>query len=186
MADRYCTECGRPLAPEDKFCPGCGATVQEWDDYAPQTVQQEKKAQAKQSSGSLLPIMILTAIWGIFALAVGLYLYVGADALVQTVKETLMAQAYESTNMWDYLVSQGLTEQMLKDSFILVGASFAISGGAAMGAVVLMGLKKLYILALILMIISSIVAITGLIPTIIGLIMTYLLSKHKYEFDGVE
>ena len=67
MADRYCTECGRPLAPEDKFCPGCGATVQEWDDYAPQTVQQEKKAQAKQSSGYLLPIMILTAIWGIFA-----------------------------------------------------------------------------------------------------------------------
>ena len=50
MADRYCTECGRALGPEDKFCPGCGATIKEWDDYAPQTVQQEKKAQENRAN----------------------------------------------------------------------------------------------------------------------------------------
>ena len=24
---RYCTECGRELAPTDKFCPACGANI---------------------------------------------------------------------------------------------------------------------------------------------------------------
>ena len=186
MADRYCTECGRPLTPEDKFCPGCGATVQEWDDYAPQTAQNEKKEQVRQSSGSLMPIIILTLIWAVFALAVGAYLIMDASALTQAVKDALVAQPYESGTMWDYVVSQGVTEQMLTDSFALIGMTFAVSGAAALGSAILMWARKLYILALILMIVSALSAVTGLLPLVIGLLMAYLLTKHKYEFDGVE
>ena len=186
MADRYCTECGRPLAPEDKFCPGCGATVQEWDDYAPATAQAEKKEREKPT-GTLVPIMIMTLVWAVFALAVGAYLYLEADTLVQAVKDALMQQPYEGyANMWEYVVSQGITEQNLKDGFVLIGLSFIVSGAAALGSAILMGVKKLYILALILLIVSAVSAITGILPLIIGLLMAYLLSKHKYEFDGVE
>ena len=187
MADRYCTECGRPLAPEDKFCPGCGATVQEWDDYAPQTAQQEKKEKTKaKSKGSLVPIMVMTLIWALFALAIGAYLCLDAATLTQYVKEACMQQTYESQNMWDYLVSQGVTEQALTDSFLLIGGSFAVSGACALIAAILMHLKKLYIVALILIIASSLSAILGLLPLIVGLLMAYLLSQHKYEFEGVE
>ena len=186
LADRYCTECGRPLAPEDKFCPGCGATVQEWDDYAPQTAQAEKREAVRQSSGSLMPIMILTAIWGIFALAIGAYLYLEAGSLLEMVKEELMNQEYEGQTMWEYILSQGVTEQDLKDSFVLMGATMAVSGAAALGAAVLMGIRRYYILALILVIISAVAAFTSIIPLIVGLLMAYLLSKRKYEFKGVE
>lgn len=188
--ERYCTECGRPLLPTDKFCSGCGAMVKELDASGEVVTPASAgystcTAPAKGNNDLLQKVMILSLIWGVFALVIGVSDIVAIDtsldAMIEQLKDTPM-DGY--ANMWEFFLDNGIDETFLRNVMVAICAMFVISGATAIGSAVLDYQKKNYTLSLVLLIISTITAALFLITLIVGILVCNYLSKCKGSFES--
>lgn len=187
MADRYCTECGKALGPDDKFCTGCGAEVKEWDEYDAQAQPAPATAstyEARTRSSSLKTVMILTLIWGILAVIAATDVFLTTNATIDAIKEALIEQPYEGSNMWDYMVAQGVTEDTWRLMLYTVGGTFAFSGATALISAFFMYKRINYTPAMVLLLASAISAIMGIVTLVVGLIVFIMFTKCKDEFTS--
>ncbi len=194
MADRYCTECGMALGPDDKFCPGCGAEMKDLDDYsAPAAQADAPKAYGAPYSGSgemasrLRILGVLTLIWGIIALMAGVSVLISVDSTVNSMIEQFVNTESPVTgyaNMWDYLVASGITADLFKTLLWVVGGTFAVSGVSGLISGFLMLKRSNYTIAMAMLLISTITAILGIITLIIGIIVFVMFTKTKGEFTS--
>ncbi len=182
---RFCIECGKELSPGDKFCPSCGATIRSdeyWDEAPAGSVV--TTAYVEDMSGTLNTVGIMTLLWSAFALLVGISLIsvIGnMDALI----EQLMNQPdpYDSSkSMWDYLVENGVTKDLLKEVLIVIGAPFVISGIFGFVSGILALLRKHYFISLMSLIVCVVCSTVGFVSLVIGIIAIIFLTKCKSAF----
>lgn len=188
MSDRYCTECGKALGPEDKFCTGCGAEVKEWDEYdvqaQPAAATTTSRFDTNSKTSSLKTVMVLTIIWGVLAAIAAVDIFLTTDATIEAVKEALLEQPYEGSNMWDYLVANGITEDTWRTILWSIGGTFAFSGVTALISAFFMFKRINYTPAMVLLLASAISAVIGVVTLIVGLIVFIMFTKCKGEFTS--
>lgn len=185
MEERYCHECGSPLTPGATFCPSCGAVVNSENipdtnataSVASATVNQTQRTNNRKST------VILCLAWGIIAVVFGAYLYVCSDSMVNELINQLESMEYSSTQTyWDYMVENGLDRNVFVSMYELLGITLAISGIMALVSAHFTYRGIHYKLALLTLILSSIFAAMSIITLVIGLIVTYMLTKRRNEF----
>ncbi|MDR1690274.1 MAG: hypothetical protein LBR42_00330 [Candidatus Methanoplasma sp.] len=119
-----------------------------------------------------MTVTILSLIWALIALALGLYLALGVDSIINNFMSI--------PEIWD-LMLETYTEESLRSALIIEGSVLAVSGGLALVTAILSLKKRLYIIALITCILSSIFGLVMLVG-FIGFIVAYLIYKAKDEF----
>lgn len=160
---RYCTACGAEVAPGATFCPSCGASV----------AAQEQAANAPAAnpnagkSDSLTTIGVLIALWAAFSILVGVWFIASADAILDLVHQA-------GVTYMDYT----------KDAIVLSGAIVLAGGVTAAISAACCFMRKLYPVALAMCIISAILAFSGILTLIIGLVMAYFIYKNKWAFHA--
>ncbi len=182
---RYCTECGKELSPIDRFCPACGANV---DDMAKGTAAPASQTgigyqldprtgyQSSEATKSLSYAMLL---WGIIGTLYGLYSVFTADSAAEN-----MVQAFIDADMWKTLVDMGYSEDLIRTSILAIGGCITVSGLSALVAGHFTYRGENYKLAITACVISTIFAATGLVTLIVGIFVSYRLSKCKYLFKS--
>ena len=190
MADkRYCVECGYELREGDDFCPSCGAKVPE-DEPVPEAgaaipTYRQEPARASDKAGTLKIAMILTLVWSVFALILGVYLAVSAGSFTD-----MMVEALQQTDMgggktgWDVFVENGLSAADLQASFALMGALLAASGACGLVSAFLMFKQINFIVCIILLVACILFAGVGIFSLIVGLIVLYLVYTCKPVFTS--
>lgn len=186
MDERYCRECGSPLTPEATFCPACGAIANPVDGPV-QTIngpaEVDTTHQVPQRTNNRLPVTILCLIWGVSATALGLMMYFNAESMTNDAIEQLKNMVYSDTqSYWDLLVESGFGREFFIDMYHIFGISFVLSGIMALVSAYFVYLGAHYKIALLTLILSSILAALQIIPLIVGLVVTYMLTKNKSEF----
>jgi magnesium-transporting ATPase (P-type) len=164
----FCPTCGAHLGESNTFCAKCGAGI---DDEST-TTSPKMQNSTSQRSTIMWVIIILAAIWAVFAIIWGIWAIISAQAQIDG---ALTSDILDTLNQFD------IDPQTLVTAVQAIGAVFLISGIMAAMTAVLVLLRKQHTIALILCIIGSILALIALVG-IIGLIMAYYLNKSKGEF----
>ena len=186
MEERYCHECGSPLTPDATFCPACGANVNT-DGTADQVVNDPAVGgipyTAPPRTNNRKTITILCLVWGIGGLIFGLYMYLTAGSLADTAVEQMKNMTYSGTQTyWDLMVENGFDRDLFVTLYQIVGLSMALSAFMALIGAHFIHYGTHYKIALLALILSSIFAAMELITLVIGLVVTYKLTKYKSEF----
>jgi hypothetical protein len=76
MTDRYCTNCGHELAPENRFCTGCGRPVhataqvsQQGANFATSSPNWQQPPEAPPSRGIRAPLLVLGGVFLVLGFA---------------------------------------------------------------------------------------------------------------------
>ena len=162
----FCTGCGANIRSSDEFCPSCGLSLKE--KKAPAARQYEQKTYR------LYIVAILGVIWAIYALFYGIDLISNIDQAMNNLT---------SNPYWD-AISDIYTEDVLKSLMITLAYLMIASGILAAITAVFCILKKMYIVALIACILGSILSLIFIVG-IVGFICVYLITKSKWEFEGI-
>ncbi len=183
---RYCTECGKELSPIDRFCPSCGANV---DDMAKGTAAPASQTgtgyatadprMGNQSSDAARSLSYWMLLWGIIGTLYGLYSIFTADSTAEN-----MVQAFIDADVWETLVDMGYSEDLIRTSILATGGCLTVSGLAALVAGHFTYRAENYKFAITACVISTIFAVTGLITLLVGIFVSYRLSKCKYLFKS--
>lgn len=151
----------------DTFCALCGATVvgnaadkQQYGDHWPK-------------NGRLRTVFVLSAVWAFIALASGSYFFFATDSVVGFFEPM--------PTVWDMLNGISFARDDFYDSIRLTGATLMASGAMAALTTALVRIRKLYIVALVACIISSIFGLYVLVG-FVGFIVAYMIYNGKSEF----
>jgi hypothetical protein len=171
----FCQYCGAGVSANDTFCPTCGATVVNGSGTSPPNAYgnpQYNQNYNQNRSASLTIAKILSILWAVVGTLLGIYLVTNTATLVDMIFEYGLEGNMTWTELYDSYYSQG---------FLTIG-----SGVTAGVAGLLIILKKYWIIAIILLALSSILALlpTTFIGTVIGFVVLYLVysSKSKYSY----
>jgi len=162
-------KCGAPLRESDTFCTTCGEAI----GSTPQAQPYPQYGYPQKKSNNLLIVGILSAIWALIALILGLYLVFSAEAIVGELDSAT----------WDILIDSGLTYDDITGVLVMIGAIIAASGALAAVTAVLSFTKRFYVVALIACIISSILGLIILVGAI-GFFVAFFIYKAKNEFKS--
>jgi uncharacterized BrkB/YihY/UPF0761 family membrane protein len=172
----FCPRCGAPLRASDTFCTSCGASRDGRTSNAPQNQQYNRQP---QRSNRLIIIGVLSAIWAAIALWWGLDAFFSAEASMDAIWND---PAFGGTI--DMLEEFGITYDFMVSMVIAIGVVFIVSGALAAITAVLALTRKYYTVALIACILSAVLALIIIIGAI-GLIVAYMLTKEKGEFNTI-
>jgi len=164
----FCTSCGAPLRESDTFCTSCGAGVGN---------KEQPQAQNRivyPKSGKLLVVVILSAVWAVIAVLLGIYVISAADTIVSNLGPDTL----------NTFMNLGYGPDDIANMITIIGAVILASGVFAAVTAVLSFLKKFYFIALIACIISAVLGLSLLIG-LVGFIVAFLIHSSKHEFDGV-
>ncbi len=121
-----------------------------------------------------LPVIgVLSAIWALGALGLGLMLVINAEAIADLALESYGQEFFDE---------YGITYEFFMQFVALLGAVLTASGALAAVTAVTAFMKKFYTVALVTCIISSILGMVILLG-IIGLFVANLIRHAKDEFD---
>ncbi len=177
MEERYCHECGSPLTQDVTFCPSCGAVI---DPSAADSVPQTT---AVRDTNNRKTLTVLCLVWGIGAVIIGLCLYFSAESITDEMISNLKSQIYmDNKTYWDYFLDSGFDRNLFVNAFEATGLVLVISGLMALVSAHFIYRGEHYAIALVTLILSSIFAACGIITLIVGIVVTYSLTKHKNEF----
>ena len=168
----FCSACGAPLDDSDSFCTRCGKYRNTGTCYTGCQTQHNNFGVAELKSNILVIIAILSALWTIFALAIGVYLIGNADYLT-----TLLDQ-----NELDLIGSLGLSYIAV---FTLFGALIFVSGVFAFITAALCMLKRFYTIALAACLISALFGLFAIVG-FIGFIIAFFIHRSKNEFKNTK
>lgn len=170
---KYCTQCGANLKDDDTFCSECGYPVGGSTENAEQYEKSKKSMAVSNAKGYIIAIVLLCIAWGVLAIYNGMDLVFNINSIIEQLKQS---------DMWD-TVLQYMTEQEFRNIMAAMGYVLIASGVLALVTALLVYLKKNYKIALIMCILSSILALIFIIG-IFGFIVVYLITKTKDVFTN--
>lgn len=181
---RYCTECGRELAPTDKFCPACGANIDDMtkESYSasPQTgIGYGCATNSPANSDGLKTLSYLMLFWGIIGTIYGIYTIISAEASVENAVNML-----KDMDLWEDYLAIGYTEETLKTITYAEGACITVSGVCALMAGHFTFRGEKYKIAVITCTVATIAAFIGIITLLVGIFVTYRLTQYKSAFKS--
>lgn len=180
--ERFCIECGKELEPGARFCPACGAEVPD-EGPAPQMQQTYTNEYRRAHNETLRRIEVLCVIWGILALVIGIIFVVFAESITDSLIDEMKDIAYDDARTyWDWMQDNGFDRDSLLTSYAFTGGMLAASGLMALVSAHFTHRRQEYTLALVALILSTVTACVGLITFLVGVYLTYKLSKCKSEF----
>ncbi|MCL1979278.1 MAG: zinc ribbon domain-containing protein [Methanomassiliicoccaceae archaeon] len=165
----FCTNCGAPLRDSDTFCNSCGAAKNAGAARTPSSAQRYPE----QKGNKLMVFGLLSAIWAIAAIGLGLNYILSADAIASEL------DSYEG--IWEALYDAGITYDTIVGWITIIGAVLVSSGVFAAVTALLCLIKRAYTVALIACILSSVLGLVVLLGAI-GFVVAYFLSKEKNNF----
>ena len=180
---RYCIECGREMADDDKFCPWCGASAEPGAAPAgaqgPDTGYQQAPENARWLNDYRRITAYLLLLWGIIALADGIYSLILSDSSVDTIVDALDDAGY-----WKDGEYMGLDRDDFKNIIVVASAVEAASGVFALISGHFTYRAQKYKLSLWCCLLSTILACFGIITLICGIYVTYRISTCKASFGS--
>ncbi len=187
---KFCYQCGANLPEGAVFCPECGASI---DGKGPERVEYTATP-VRAKKDALGPVPIITLIYGvvavlgaIFTIILGITFDAILDMLDQMVKNGTISES-DYQRVWDLAHSFGsMTIQVV---FTAIGLLLAISGILAIFAGSSAGDLKNWRRTVVLYGIASLVPafmvpfdiLLAIILPAVGLIMTFIVYKHKDDF----
>ncbi|MDR2698727.1 MAG: zinc ribbon domain-containing protein [Candidatus Methanoplasma sp.] len=162
----FCSGCGAPLRDSDTFCASCGTT-------RGGSANTTQYGNPKPKSHTLVVAAVLSIIWALIALGLGIYFTLWVDSLMDLINST--------PEYLEILNEYGITTSDMSSVLYMIGAVLIASGLFAAISAALCLMKKFYIVALIMCILASVLVITALVG-IVGLIVAYLIYKGRDEF----
>ena len=196
----FCSKCGAKIHESADFCPECGnpmhgGTSSTAATFNGSTVGGSYSAplDKRAADSRLMWVMVLTAIFAIFAIAGGAYSAFGIDSLIQMLKDALGTEGWT-----DFLNSMEITESEFHDYFMNSGYISIVSGVLVAITLVFVAIRKNWKIAVVTCALGSIscffiLAVTpssmmassvfsASLQFVIGMIVTYLIYKSKVAF----
>lgn len=162
----FCVSCGSKINEASTVCSVCGKHV--YENY-------EVKPHSKPVKNHLVTIAILSLIYAVFAIIFGTYAVLMIDVFIEFLK-------VEDPALWEEFMKI-IAEDKLRDSMLLVGALFILSGVFAAITGIFAAIKKYYVVTLICCIISTVLGAILLIG-LFGIIVVVLITSSKDSFQG--
>ncbi|MCL2148910.1 MAG: zinc ribbon domain-containing protein [Methanomassiliicoccaceae archaeon] len=170
-SSNFCAGCGAPLRESDTFCTACGENR-----GAPQAPQQgQHYMMPPKKSNSLALVAVLSAAWAAVALILGVAILLVAESFT----EQFMAMPEFLDLMEEY--GYTITFDEMLSSILMFGAVVAASGVLAAVTAALALAKRLYPVALIACILSSVLGLIILVGAV-GFIVVYLIYRDRGDF----
>ncbi len=189
--NRFCYRCGATLPDGSVFCPECGTAVD--GSQPPREFTPNRTVSSKKNPLSPVPVLIM--IYGVLAALGAIMLFILAisvDGILEMLKELaengqITWDDYNSIN--DLFNSYSMPIQTV---FFLMGAIFLASGAAAImagaGASDLKEWKRTVTLCGVAAVIPFFLApfdiLNAIILPAVGIIMAYMIYKHKADFKS--
>ncbi len=189
--NRFCYRCGATLPDGSVFCPECGTAVD--GSQPPREFTPNRTVSSKKNPLSPVPVLIM--IYGVLAALGAIMLFILAisvDGILGMLEE--LAKSGQIT--WDdYNSIKDLFNSYsmpIQTVFFLMGAIFLASGAAAImagaGASDLKEWKRTVTLCGVAAVIPFFLApfdiLNAIILPAVGIIMTYMIYKHKADFKS--
>lgn len=189
--NKFCIRCGATLPDGSVFCPECGAAVD--GSQPPREVPSNRNVSTKKNPLSPVPVLIL--IYGVLAALGAIMLFILAisvDGILEMLKE--MADSGQISQA-DYQSIKDLFDSYsmpIQTVFFLMGAIFLASGAAAImagaSASELKEWKRTVTLCGVAAVVPFFLApfdiLNAVILPAVGIIMTYMIYKHKDDFKS--
>jgi hypothetical protein len=189
--NRFCYRCGATLPDGSVFCPECGTAVD--GSQPPREFTPNRTVSSKKNPLSPVPVLIM--IYGVLAALGAIMLFILAIS-VDGILEMLKELAENGQITWDdYNSIKDLFNSYsmpIQTVFFLMGAIFLASGAAAImagaGASDLKEWKRTVTLCGVAAVIPFFLApfdiLNAIILPAVGIIMTYMIYKHKADFKS--
>ncbi len=173
---RFCTECGKPVEAGMQFCPQCGKVI------SGSAADEEMKKQEKEfgeyiSLARRNWLIFVLAIYAIPAIVVGLIALIDAPSSASAI--------WSSTEFQEWIRSHGITITLADlQSYITYAASLTLgSGVCAMISLILIFLKKLWIIAVATCMMAAILCFWSIFGMFIGFLVTWMIIGAKDIFE---
>jgi len=174
----FCPACGKNVEPGTPYCPACGARL---NDPASEKMEMTEKAQAERKMGSDRTVIaaVLMLVYSVPMLLMGVYFFADAGGLAHEI-----FTSPSLTSSVDQIIALGYDEAWLASIIEITGILMILSGAVGVFAAVLAFMKKFWVLAIILCIMSALIGIVTLFGLILGLIAFWMLYKAKPVFES--
>lgn len=169
----FCPRCGADLPPGSAFCPGCGASQgsgpNPYRDHS-QTVQNPLKVP-----------MVLTAVYGLVAVVLGLI----SMLMALTMTESLLEEIIDQFPEWESMLTD-VDIDALRSESIISGVLAVISGACALFAYRNMKVPEKWMVTIVLLVVASFTSYTMIAyySVVIGLLVTFLVYTKKDHFTS--
>lgn len=171
----FCAQCGAKLSLNTKYCPECGNRVPGRNQEA---VEAEKEMIRTAIRSRPRWAGYLMLIYGIPLLCMGLYYLIDAQGITDML--------WQNSTFVDQMNSLGITMEEFEKYLIYFGSAWIISGASGIISAALCFTRKHYYVALVLCIISAILAVSGFIAMFFGLISFWIILSSKLGFKEYE
>ncbi len=188
MEERYCHECGSPLTQDATFCPSCGADINSSTSPSstinPSATNPTPHTTATvQGTNNRRTITILCLLWGIGAAILGLCIFFASESITDEMINKMSSQIYtDNKTYWEYLLENGMDRNLFVNAFEIHGIVLSLSALMALISAHFIYREEHYTIALVTLILSSLLATCLIFSLIVGIVVTYKLTKHKNEF----
>ena len=175
---KFCTGCGREIEPGMQFCPQCGKVVSGSaadDDMK----EQQKELLVAMRDSRRLWLMLILGVFAIPAIVAGLITFADTDVIAKTI--------WSSTEFQQWMTSRGLnyTQADVENYVTYAAALILASGICATISMVLVYLKKMWIVAVITCFAAAIMCFWSVFGMIIGFFVGFMVLNSKDIFDDL-
>lgn len=163
------------MVPKEGEAAGPGPEANPYQAYQRPPDDYVKAAMANR----LHTIAMLILIWGIVGTIYGLYVMVAADSTADTAVRVL-----EDAGYWDDFEANGWDRDLFRTAALIEGVMFFLSGLAALVSAHFAYRAEHYSASLIFCVLSTLGACLGLFTLIIGIYMSFSLSRCRPAFKS--
>jgi hypothetical protein len=166
MPSNFCHRCGANLGEQDLFCPSCGA----YSDRGANEPVMKPQGPPDGGRGARLTVsLILSAVWSIAGVLLGLWMVVGAEFMAEY-SWTMISDLYPSMTVGEFV-----------DMIVFQGWLTLGSGAAAAAAALLCYLRRHRLIAVAACIIGGVLALfpTAYVGGIIAFAVAFLVYTSK-------
>lgn len=167
----FCTQCGAKLSLNTKYCPECGNRV---PGRNPEAVEADKEMVRTALRSRLSWAGFMMLIYGLPLLIMGLYYFIDAQGITDML--------WQNSTFVEQMKELGITQAEFEQYVVYLGTAWIISGASGVISAALCFRRKGYYPALVLCIVSAILAVSGVFAFFLGLIAFWVILSSKAGF----
>ncbi len=173
---KFCTGCGRTLEPGMQFCPQCGKVVSGSEADVNMKEQQEEFV-AAMKEGHRMWLVFVLGIFAIPALVAGIFALADAGNLADAVWASAEFQSWIKSHGLNYTLAD--VKNYVTYAAVLVTAS----GGCALACMILVYLRKMWLIATILCFAAAILCFWSVFGMLLGFLVGWTVFSSKDLFE---
>jgi len=173
---KFCSACGRTLEPGMQFCPQCGKVVS-GSASDKDMKQQEKEFIATMNEGRRMWLVFIVGIYAIPALILGIFALLDAGNIANMIWSDTEFQKWITTHGYKYTLSD------IQNYVTYATALMTASGACALGTMVLLYLRKMWIAAVILCFIAAFLCFWSIFGVILGIFVAWTIFESRDVFE---